>query len=145
MVIRIPIKATIFLGIAIVIGAWFLAGSNNPQSQPSTDQALVQNSIQSDNAASKSNTVEFNVTAKQFSFEPNPIRVKLGDRVRLNITSIDVTHGFSLPDFGISEVLEPGKTTSVEFIANKKGRFAFYCSIVCGAGHTGMRGNIIVE
>ncbi len=89
--------------------------------------------------------VEFNITARQWAFEPSEIRVKVGDRVRLNIRSVDVTHGIYLPDFGISATLEPGKTETLEFTATKPGSFEFACSVYCGEGHGSMRGRIIVE
>lgn len=85
------------------------------------------------------------VTAKKWSFNPNPIRVKQGDVVRLEITSLDVTHGFALPDFNIDEVIEPGKKVVVDFLADKKGKFSFFCSVPCGLGHSRMRGQLVVE
>lgn len=90
-------------------------------------------------------TKEFNITARQWSFEPSTIRVKKGDKVILHITSVDVAHGFALPAFGIDEYLEPGKTVRVEFIADKTGTFSFACSVYCGAGHSSMTGQLIVE
>ena len=88
---------------------------------------------------------EIEVTAKKWEFTPDPIRVNLGDRVRLKITSIDVAHGFDLADFGISQRLNPGVTETVEFTADKKGSFTFFCNVQCGSGHGGMRGTLIVE
>jgi len=94
---------------------------------------------------SEKNVREIEITAKQFEFIPNLIKVKLGENIRLKITSADVTHGFSLPQFGINEVLPPNKTITVEFKANKRGSFSFFCSIPCGSGHSTMRGTFIVE
>ena len=88
---------------------------------------------------------EFSITASQWKFEPNVIAVKQGDTVRLRIQSVDVTHGFNLPDFGVNRQLEPGKTIVVEFTASKKGTFTFSCSVVCGSGHSGMTGRLVVE
>lgn len=85
------------------------------------------------------------VVAKQWSFDPDPIRVNYGDVVRLEITSADVSHGFALADFNINETIEPGQTTIIEFIADKKGTFGFSCSIPCGRDHGQMRGQLIVE
>ena len=89
--------------------------------------------------------VDIAVTANKFSFDPDPIRVKKGDRVRLHITSLDVAHGFMLPDFGINEPINPGETTNVEFVADKAGTFTFRCSVFCGSGHQQMTGTLIVE
>lgn len=88
---------------------------------------------------------EFEMTARQWEFTPSTIRVNEGDNVKLTINSIDVAHGFGLPDFGVNERLEPGKTVTVEFTADKKGTFAFACTVFCGTGHSGMRGTLIVE
>ena len=63
----------------------------------------------------------------------------------LNIKSIDVTHGFSLPDFSINSRLNPGQTTTVEFTADKTGTFTFFCSVQCGEGHSNMKGTLIVN
>ena len=88
---------------------------------------------------------EFDITAKKFEFIPSTITVNQGDKVRLNIKSVDVTHGFAISEFGISENLRPGKTVTVEFTADKKGEYTFFCSVYCGGGHSGMRGKLIVE
>ena len=88
---------------------------------------------------------EFEVTANQWEFTPSTITVNKGDTVKLKITSVDVTHGFTLPDFGINEVLGPGKDVHVEFVADKTGTFSFWCSVPCGSGHSGMRGQLIVK
>src|SRR3989344_5066198 len=87
---------------------------------------------------------EFSMIAKKWQFDPSTINVKQGDKVRLKIKSIDVTHGFSLPDFNVNENLEPEKEVVVEFIADKKGEFSFFCSVFCGEGHSGMKGKLIV-
>ncbi|MEW6722081.1 MAG: cytochrome c oxidase subunit II [Candidatus Micrarchaeota archaeon] len=88
--------------------------------------------------------VVIDVTAKQFEYSPSTITVKKGDRVRLRLTSEDVTHGFSLPEFGLSATIEPGKTTEVTFTPDKAGTFTFQCNMFCGSGHQGMKGTLIV-
>ena len=90
-------------------------------------------------------SVTINVEAFQFGFSPNPIKVKKGQKVTLNIKSMDVTHGFALPDYGINEQISPDKTTTVTFKADKAGEFGFYCSVFCGSGHARMNGKLIVS
>ena len=88
---------------------------------------------------------EFTMTAKQWEFNPSTITVNKGDRVKLSITSVDVTHGFTISEFGVNSRLNPGETTDVEFVADKSGTFSFFCSVQCGEGHLGMRGQLIVN
>ena len=87
---------------------------------------------------------EFTVTAKQWKFEPSTIEVNQGDLVRLGVTSIDVTHGISIPGYGINERLSPGQTVNIEFVADRKGTFPFSCSVSCGVGAVGCVGAILL-
>ncbi len=88
---------------------------------------------------------EFKMTAKQFAFEPSVIEVNKGDKVRLIVTSVDVPHGFSIPEFGINERLDVGKPVTIEFVADKQGSFTAFCSVFCGSGHGNMKGKIVVK
>jgi cytochrome c oxidase subunit 2 len=86
------------------------------------------------------------ITAKRFEFFPNEIRIKKGVPVVLEFTSLDRTHGFTVPDLGgIRATIEPGKVTQVRITAPKPGTYEFHCDIFCGDGHEGMTGKIIVE
>lgn len=95
-------------------------------------------------------TREITMTAKNWQFDPSTIEVNKGDHVVLTITSVDVTHGFALPDFDINVNLAPGKTVTVEFDADTAGTFDFFCSVFCGRGddghgHKTMRGKLVVK
>lgn len=83
--------------------------------------------------------------ASKFKFEPEPIVVKKGERVRLVATSTDVTHGIAIPEFKINLVIPTGKTSSIEFTADKEGTFRTHCSVFCGLGHGKMRGTFVVK
>lgn len=96
-------------------------------------------------AAPKIGVQVIRVTAKQFEYVPNPIRVKGGIPVRLIITSQDVTHGFAIDALNINAKVEKGKDTVVEFTPNKPGSYDIYCNSFCGLGHFGMHGKLIVK
>ena len=102
------------------------------------------------------------VTAKKYEFDPSPIRVKQGTKVRLNITAVDHAHGFKISPFpeGGDKTGEPGlvfsspqdctkiekgQTATVEFTAQKPGTYAFRCCVVCGFHHHSMKGEVVVE
>ena len=91
------------------------------------------------------NVKEFKLTAKQFAFEPETIEVNKGDKVRLIVTSVDVAHGISIPEYKINERLDVGNPVTIEFIADKDGSFDSFCSVFCGQGHSKMRGKIVVK
>ena len=88
---------------------------------------------------------EIQMTAKKYSYSPDPIRVKKGERVRLVITPTDHDHGFKLDAFHVEAKLKKGVPTPVEFTADQAGTFTFKCSVHCGLGHSGMKGTLIVE
>ena len=88
--------------------------------------------------------VEFDVVATKWEWTPSTIEVQEGDTVLLNLVSEDVTHGFDLSAFGISENLEPGESVSVEFVADQVGTHSFSCSVYCGSGHGSMVGELVV-
>ena len=92
-----------------------------------------------------STTKEFDIIAKQWDFSPSTVEVNEGDTVILRVKSIDVKHGFFLSTFGVNENLNPGETKTIQFVADRKGTFPFYCSVFCGAGHTDMDGSLIVK
>ena len=69
----------------------------------------------------------------------------MGDTVKLTINSIDVTHGFAISEFGVNVTLPRGKTKTVEFVASLAGTYKMFCSVVCGSGHSSMKGTLIVQ
>ena len=90
-------------------------------------------------------TKEFDVEASNWQFEPSNMEVNQGDKVILNVQSIDTYHGIYLGEFNVNEQLPPGETVRIEFIADKKGVFSFFCSIPCGHGHSSMGGQLVVN
>jgi cytochrome c oxidase subunit 2 len=85
------------------------------------------------------------ITAKRFEFEPKEIRLKAGERVKLAVTSQDVTHGFFSRPLHFDEDLTPGKTVEVPIEAPSAGTYTIICDHFCGSGHGGMKMTLVVE
>jgi len=105
----------------------------------------LQEPVQIEAPTPTSDVVEIDMIARKWDFNPATITVKEGDKVKLNIKNEDVPHGFRIFEFGVSERLTPGKTTTVEFTADKAGEYTFFCTVPCGKGHSGMNGKLVVE
>ena len=74
----------------------------------------------------------------------NVLRVPAGRNVRLLMTSRDVIHSFYVPEFRIKKDVLPGRYTDQWFNATTPGRYQILCAEYCGAGHSIMRGEVIV-
>jgi cytochrome c oxidase subunit 2 len=87
------------------------------------------------------------MVAERFVFVPSQVKVKRGTVVEFRITSEDTNHGFYIPKAGLNAVVpKRGRgEVKVVFHAGEPGQYAFECSKACGAGHTQMRGVIVVE
>jgi cytochrome c oxidase subunit 2 len=84
------------------------------------------------------------ITAKAFEYTPNEITLKKGEPVVLELTSLDLFHGFNITEMGLRADLPPGKTARVRLTPDKTGDFEFHCDNFCGTGHENMNGVIHV-
>lgn len=88
---------------------------------------------------------EFRIEASDWQFSPDTITVNRGDRVKITLVNVDVSHGIAIPGYGFDLKAEAGQTASAEFIADKNGTFPFRCNVFCGEGHREMTGTLVVQ
>lgn len=113
-------RIAVIIGL-IIIGCWFWEGHCFAQ-----------------------NEKFFEIRARKFSYNPNIIKVKKGDKVKIRLVSEDVTHGLFIDGYGFQTQAHPGEDGSISFVADKTGRFIFRCSVTCGAFHPYMVGYLVV-
>jgi cytochrome c oxidase subunit II len=85
------------------------------------------------------------VSAMKFEFLPETINLKKGEPVILELSSLDRTHGFKVPDLGIRADVLADTMVRVRIVPEKVGRFTFACDNFCGDGHEDMEGVIVVS
>lgn len=133
---------------AVILGALALAGRTTwadiKSRQPPTDFVI-------------------GVTAKQFNWEisypgpdgrlgtdddvtmDNDFHVPVNKIVRVHLKSRDVIHSFFVPQARLKQDAVPGRDIPVWFQITKTGTYEVPCAELCGFGHSGMLGHMIVD
>ena len=95
------------------------------------------------------NKVEVFGTLIRSHITPETIEVEKGDEVTIHLTNLeraqDETHGFTVSTFNVHASVEPGKTVTVKFKADKEGVYPYYCTEFCSALHLEMQGYLLVK
>lgn len=88
---------------------------------------------------------EFKVTASNFKYSLNEIKVKKGDKVRIVLSNDGGFHDWVVDELNAkTKRISAGQTDTIEFVADKVGTFEYYCSVM-NHRQMGMKGNLIVE
>ncbi len=94
------------------------------------------------------NTLHISVTGRQFSWEfgygnsgvktTNDLHLPVGQQVVFDVTSMDVIHGFWVPDLFGQIDANPGRINHITYTATQAGEFRGVCAMLCGSGHSQM-------
>ena len=112
---------------------------------------VADNPDSADTGTGPGGVVTFDLTGENYDYyldgEENPtLRVDEGDTVRVRFESVEGYHDWRLDAFdAATEAVGVGDgVTEVEFVADEKGTFEYYCSI---GRHRqlGMEGTLVVE
>jgi cytochrome c oxidase subunit II len=135
------------LAAAIIVGLSACGSGNNdnasgsPQASTPASASPTASTPASASAPPSGETVEITITATDFQFDQQEIKVHQGDTVKITLHNEKGVHGFEIKDFNVN--IKDGETAT--FVADKAGTFDFNCSIQCGHGHDNMTGLLIVE
>ena len=134
-------KTLFWVSVAVIIG---IIGGVILNSQTKTSPQTVNK--QTDINPSKTSVPEGFSLVKGYNlgFNPNTIRVKRGETVKLRLVSDDSPHTFTIDELNVNQQFTFGKDADVIFTADKKGTFQFYCGVP-GHKEDGMIGTLIVE
>jgi heme/copper-type cytochrome/quinol oxidase subunit 2 len=123
---RVPRWIFVALGLVVVSTlVLFVASSPGALGASASDQTIT-------------------LEAHQFAYEPALVTVHQGDRVHVELTSSDVTHGFYLDSYDVEIAAMPGQPATADFVADRAGTFRFRCSKTCGPLHPFMIGEMTV-
>ena len=145
---KITIFVVLFMLLIIGTGLYLI----NTSSSKNNDSGITDNSIANNSGkdGGSASVKTFVMTGENFKFVMNElnnpeIKVKQGDKVRIEFTSTDGFHDWVVDEFNAAtQRVNTGSSTFVEFVADKKGTFEYYCS-VGKHREMGMKGNLVVE
>jgi cytochrome c oxidase subunit 2 len=75
--------------------------------------------------------------------EINALHIPVGRKIQLVLTSEDVIHDFAIPAFRVRHDVLPGRYETFWFVAEVPGTYDFFCTQLCGAEHSRMRGKVV--
>lgn len=117
------------------------------EAKEDTEDAATIEKIEAEEKAaiSKEGVKTFELDAENFKFSKKEIRVKQGEKVKIVLEVDQGFHDWTIDEFNArTKQIGEGQTDSVEFVADKKGTFEYYCSIGQHRAN-GMVGKLIVE
>lgn len=145
--------------ILVVLGVWYFS-SRETIAPSDTDTATTTDSGSTSTTTdsmggvgadmvvdvSTSTTKTFAVASSNFKFSVGEIRVKQGDKVSITLTNTAGTHNLEVEGYNVETktLNQAGQTDTIEFTADKKGTFEYFCDIGTHR-QMGMVGNLIVE
>lgn len=156
------VMGTILVLILVLVGGFlFMRSRDAATDENSTEMTQQEGMTQADSDApadadtimkETSDSAKEDVTvqtvtieAGSFYYKPNVINAKVGDKIKVIMTSKDMMHDFMIDELDVKmPTTKSGETNEVEFTATKAGTFEFYCSV---GQHrkNGQVGTLIVE
>ena len=86
------------------------------------------------------------MAAYQWQFGYCSITVYEGQRITINLKSLDVPHGMAIENIPqVNVFISPETVSTISFEATMKGEFIYYCIVFCGEGHPLHKGVLIVK
>lgn len=140
------------IGILIIGGLiWYFTQDSQPvvESETPADEADImdaEDTTITETTDEDADVVEITVRGENHRFSMDTITVKEGQTVRLTFVNDSGFHDFVIDEFegAQTEQIQGGESQTIEFVADQKGTFFFYCSV--GQHRVlGMEGEFIVE
>jgi heme/copper-type cytochrome/quinol oxidase subunit 2 len=82
------------------------------------------------------------VVASRRGFRPAELTTRVGETLRLRLSTADDEHCFALDALRVEKRIVPGRPTPLEITPDRVGRFAFHCCLE--APDSSERGTLVV-
>ena len=102
-------------------------------------------SVASESRQQKPAVRTITVKARRYAFDPARIEVNYGDIVKITLIAVDVPHSFTIAEYRICKRVLPGEPVQLQFYADKRGTFVYYCNLTDDERCSEMRGELVVR
>lgn len=137
--------AWVFAVAVVLAGAYLVFSGKTSDNKTVKQEENVALESQTEIASDSEGVEVFDVVGSNFKFSIQEMRVKVGDKVRINFISQSGFHDLVIDEFAVAtKQMNSGGKDSVEFVADKAGTFEYYCSVMQHR-QMGMVGKLIVE
>lgn len=146
--LMVGVVAVLILGVGLWLGSRNFTGKNISSSQVSNgnvgNQRVVAD-VSNDTEEEINNIKTIKIEAGSYYYNPDEIKVRVGEKVRIILTAVDMMHDFNIDELGVKIPVTPaGETSEVEFTVDEPGEYEYYCSV--GQHRAlGQVGTLIVE
>jgi plastocyanin len=141
----------IVLVLLLGVGFYFISSKSNSTTGSTISNDNSGSSVSDQvTALANGNEVTFDLTSSHFRFylngvESPDLKVKQGDKVKIILNNEEGFHDWKLDEFNAAtKQIKAGSSDTIEFVADKKGTFEYYCSVGQHRAN-GMKGKFIVE
>ncbi len=130
--------------VALAFGMSLAWGAAAPQ-DPGAESTPPPAGQTSQAPAAKRPVRYFKVYADNWQWDPDTIKVKEGTHVVLKLHAFRATRSFELKAYKLNVSMPQDQDVTVEFDADRKGKFPWKCGRPCGDGCAKMRGTFVVD
>lgn len=139
----------VFLLVAVVALLATIAGEHAsfPESSRRVDPSLISSQEPFDQPGvypRDDGDYDVIMIARAWAFEPAEIELPVGATAHFQIASVDVVHGFRIPETNANAMIIPGQITELEVTFDEPGPHSVICHEYCGIQHHIMGGRINV-
>jgi cytochrome c oxidase subunit 2 len=79
-----------------------------------------------------------------YGIASSDLYLPVGNQVDLQMTSVDVTHSFFVPEFRLKQDIVPGRIVDLRVTPITLGQYKVSCAQLCGTNHAYMVANVMV-
>ncbi|WP_409525606.1 hypothetical protein [Nitrincola sp. MINF-07-Sa-05] len=108
--------------------------------------SMAHNAIEQESTAPQQEVLDVYLAAGMWYYQPNKLRLDVGQPYRFRMMAVDVSHGASIQfgQGGRIVRLRPGRLTEMAITFNEPGKYLVYCTVFCGAAHDVMQATLEV-